>query len=54
MNLTKTRFCWDTNVKHYIRKGLFDNLPEDLKNKIPKTNKHRWKQESEDKYIGCE
>jgi len=48
------RISWDTNVKHYIRNGLYDNLPDRLKSKISKTNKHRWKQESEDKYIGCE
>lgn len=48
------RNSWDTNVKHYIRNGLYDNLPEELKSKISKTNKHRWKNESEDKYLGCE
>ncbi|PJJ10691.1 hypothetical protein CLU83_4147 [Flavobacterium sp. 1] len=48
------RNSWDTNVKHYIRNGLFDNLPDELKSRIPKTNKYRWKQESENKYVGCE
>lgn len=48
------RNSWDTNVKHYIRNGLYDNLPEELKSRISKTNKHRWKNESEDKYLGCE
>jgi putative transposase len=41
-------------VKHYIRNGLYDNLPEELKSRITKTNKHRWKNEPEDKYLGCE
>jgi putative transposase len=49
-----SRISWDTNVKHYIRNGLFDNLPDTLKTKIPKTNKHRWEHEEDNKYIGCE
>ncbi|RUT69457.1 transposase [Flavobacterium cupreum] len=48
------RNSWDTNVKHYIRNGLYDNLPEELKSRISKTNKHRWQNESENKYLGCE
>lgn len=48
------RNSWDTNVKHYIRNGLYDNLPEELKSRISKTNKHRWQNECEDKYLGCE
>lgn len=48
------RISWDTSVKHYIRNGLFDNLPDTLKTKIPKTNKHRWEHETDDKYMGCE
>jgi hypothetical protein len=43
MPITATRISWDTNVKHYIRNGLFDNLPDNIKIQIPKTNKHRWK-----------
>lgn len=54
MSHSLSRISWDTNVKHYIRNGLFDNLPDPLKSKIPKTNKHRWKNETDDKYIGCE
>lgn len=54
MPFSTTRVSWDTNVKHYIRNGLFDHLPNTIKTQIPKTNKHRWKQESEDKYKGCE
>ncbi|WP_281335992.1 hypothetical protein [Flavobacterium eburneipallidum] len=49
-----SRISWDTNVKHYIRNGLYDNLPNALKAKIPKTNKHRWELEEDNKYIGCE
>lgn len=54
MTYSSSRTSWDTNIKHYIRNGLYDNLPNNLKSKIPKTNKYRWKQESNDKYIGCE
>ena len=49
-----SRISWDTNVKHYVRNGLFNNLPAIIKSKIPKTNKYRWERETEDKYIGCE
>ena len=41
-------------MKHYIRSGLYDTLPVNIKSKIPKTNKYRWEHEKEDKYIGCE
>jgi hypothetical protein len=51
---THSRFSWDTNVKHYIRNGLYDNLPNCLKAQIPKTNKYRWEREEYNKYIGCE
>ncbi|MFV8343760.1 transposase [Flavobacterium sp. XS2P39] len=54
MNYSSSRISWDTNVKHYIRNGLFDNLPNAIKAKIPKTNKHRWERETADKYLGCE
>ncbi|MBC7846064.1 MAG: hypothetical protein H7Y10_06200 [Flavobacterium sp.] len=49
-----SRLSWDTNVKHYIRNGLYDNLPNTIKVKIPKTNKYRWEREAENKYTGCE
>ena len=49
-----SRISWDTNVKHYIRNGLYGNLPKTLKAKIPKTNKHRWEREEDNKYTGCE
>lgn len=49
-----SRISWDTNVKHYIRNGLYNNLPNTIKSQIPKTNKYRWERETEDKYIGCE
>jgi len=54
MPFSTARVSWDTNVKHYVRNGLFDNLPNSIKIQIPKTNKYRWKQEKESKYIGCE
>lgn len=49
-----TRISWDTNVKHYIRNGLYENLPNTIKAKIPKTNKYRWERETDNKYMGCE
>ncbi len=54
MNSFSARISWDTTVKHYIRKGLYHNLPEDIKNQIPKTNIHRWINEDATKYKGCE
>src|SRR5258705_7347547 len=54
MSFSATRVSWDTNIKHYIRNGLYDNLPITLKAKIPKTNKHRWEREVNNKYVGCE
>ena len=48
------RISWDTTVKHYIRFGLYNNLPFELQSKISKSNKHRWSKESDDKYKGCE
>lgn len=54
MPFSATRVSWDTNVKHYIRNGLYDNLPNTIKTQIPKTNKHCWKHEKDSKYIGCE
>jgi hypothetical protein len=54
MIYSPSRISWDTNVKHYIRNGLYDNLPNTIKAKIPKSNKHRWERETADKYLGCE
>ncbi|MFV5703092.1 transposase [Flavobacterium sp. XS2P12] len=54
MTYLSSRISWDTNVKHYIRNGLYNNLPNTIKGKIPKTNKHRWENETKDKYMGCE
>lgn len=54
MNHSLSRISWDTNVKHYIRNGLYNNLPNTIKEKIPKTNKYRWENETNDKYTGCE
>lgn len=48
------RHSWDTSVKHYFRLGLETNIPFELKNKIPSSNISRWKQEPENKYLGCE
>lgn len=48
------RKSWDTTVKHYYRKGLENNLPKEIKLLVSKSNKSRWKNESDDKYTGCE
>lgn len=48
------RISWDTNVKHYVRSGLYLNLPSDIKNQISSSNLSRWKNEPNDKYIGSE
>jgi putative transposase len=54
MIYSSSRISWDTNVKHYVRNGLYDNLPNTIKAKIPKSNKHRWEHETADNYLGCE
>lgn len=54
MVYSHSRVSWDTTVKLYIRNGLYDNLPNTIKAKIPKTNRHRWEHEDENKYVGCE
>lgn len=54
MIYSSARISWDTNVKHYIRNGLYNNLPNIIKAQIPKSNKHRWERETADKYLGCE
>jgi putative transposase len=54
MIYSPSRISWDSNVKHYIRNGLYKNLPIAIKSQIPKTNKHRWERESDDKYLCCE
>ncbi|HEX9150653.1 MAG TPA: DDE-type integrase/transposase/recombinase [Flavobacterium sp.] len=54
MNYSSSRISWDTNVKHYIRNGLYNNLPNTIKVQIPKSNKYRWEREKADKYMGCE
>jgi hypothetical protein len=51
---SSSRISRDTNVKHYIRNGLYDNSLNTIKVKIPKSNKHRWEHETADKYLGCE
>ena len=48
------RKSWDTTIKHYYRKGLDSSLPEKLKYQIPSSNISRWRNESDDKYLGCD
>ncbi|MEW5676024.1 DDE-type integrase/transposase/recombinase [Flavobacterium enshiense] len=54
MPYKNNRISWDTSVKHYIRLGLYNNLPEEIKVQIPRTNIHRWANETDTKYLGCE
>lgn len=54
MSYDNQRISWDTSVKHYIRYGLYNNLPEEIKVQIPRTNIHRWSHEKDNKYLGCE
>ncbi|WP_268848915.1 hypothetical protein [Flavobacterium aestivum] len=54
MSYKNIRISWDTSVKYYVRYGLYSNLPKEIQNQIPKTNIHRWSNESDDKYLGCE
>ena len=41
-------------VKHYVRFGLHENIPQELVASIHRSNIHRWKNESDDKYMGCD
>ena len=50
----QSRTSWDTNVKHYVRNGLLENLPLELRKQLPRTNINRWIKEPNDKYVGCE
>ena len=54
MIVQNNRISWDTTVKHYVRKGLYSNLPTVLQKQIPKTNISRWKAETDHKYKGCQ
>jgi putative transposase len=50
----RTRVSYDTSIKHLYRKGLEDVIPKSLRKKIPRNNIHRWRNEKEDKYEGCD
>lgn len=54
MAYQSARISWDTSVKHYIRNGLYENIPVAIRTKIAPTNKHRWRNETDSKYLGCE
>lgn len=51
---TNTRLSWDTSVKLFFRLGLEDAIPADILKLVPATNRHRWRNESENKYVGCQ
>jgi hypothetical protein len=48
------RTSYDTSIKHLYRKGLEEAIPLSLRKKIPRNTIHRWRNETEDKYTGCE
>ena len=48
------RKSWNTSVKYYYRMGLDNNLPDAIKKQVSSSNSSRWKNESDDKYIGSE
>jgi hypothetical protein len=50
----RVRTSYDTAIKHLYRKALEDDLPMSLRKKIPRNNIHRWRNEKEDKYEGCD
>ena len=47
------RTSWDTNLKIYGRNNLLQTLSNDVISSIPRSNIHRWKNESENKYKDC-
>jgi putative transposase len=48
------RQSYDTSLKHLVRLGLHDAIPQQLLSAVPSSNIHRWKQETEGKYLGCQ
>jgi len=48
------RQSYDTAIKHIYRKQLESVIPIQLRQNIPRTNIHRWRKESDEKYVGCE
>ena len=47
------RTSWDTALKIYARNNLLQTLSNDVILSIPRSNIHRWKNESENKYKDC-
>jgi hypothetical protein len=48
------RISYDTSIKHLYRFGLQKTIPKELREQIPKSNIHRWKNEKDTKYLGCQ
>ncbi len=48
------RTTYDTSIKHLYRKGLENAIPASMRSKIPSTNKFRWRNEPDGKYLGNE
>lgn len=48
------RNSYDTSIKHLYRSGLEESIPSTLRNQIPRTNIHRWKNEDDSKYVGMQ
>jgi putative transposase len=45
-----TRLSYHTHIKSLVRQGL---LPDEILAQIPRTNIHRWRNETPDKYYSC-
>ncbi len=52
--ISTQRNSWDTTVKHYYRNNLENTLPKYIKDLVPSSNASRWKNEDQDKYVGCQ
>jgi len=50
----RARTSYDTSLKHLYRKGLEDAIPVSLRKNIPRNTIHRWRNEKDNKYLGCE
>ena len=48
------RNSYDTAVKHLFRLGLQEVVGAELIATIPRSNTYRWRNEADDKYVGCE
>ncbi len=54
LSIMNARQSYDTAVKHLFRLQCQNMIPDHIRVSIPKSSRHRWKNESSDKYIGTE